>query len=128
MGYARRRTESGQTVSCTTDVEVGDLVYLSASEVADRALANSPNTMPAIGIVVRKLSNTQCIINQYQLQSNLSGLTPKQKHFVSTTQAGKTQTTPPASKTGHVSQYVGESKSTTERLITIDATNYVIKG
>jgi hypothetical protein len=128
MGYAQRVAEVGQRVTCEPSVEVDDLVCLSSTNVASKALADSESTMPAVGIVIRKISSTVCIINQYKLESNLSGLTPKQRFFVSTTDAGKMQTNVPQPNTGHILQCVAEAKSSTERLITIDATNYVVRG
>lgn len=127
MGYAvRQGGGSGIMVECEPDVVLNDYVYLSSSEKAGRAKADSVNTMPSVGYVTRLLSNNRCIINQFQLEKNLTGLTPKQRFFISPTDAGQITNIAP-SDPDHVLQCVAEAKSETEILISIDPTNYVIR-
>jgi hypothetical protein len=127
MGYALRKDESaGQIVDCEPVVDVGDYVYLSPSQKADLAKADSITTMPAVGYVKRKLNNNKCLIVQFELEKNLSGLTYKERFFISPVDAGKVTNTAP-NATDYVLQCVGEAKSDSERLITIDPTNYIIR-
>lgn len=129
MGYAVRQGggSNGIVLDCEEDVVVNDYVYLSATtEKAGKAKADSRNTMPAIGKVVRRLSNNRCLVVQFHLETNLTGLVPKQRFFISPLVAGKLTTEPPTS-TNHVLQCVAEAKSSSEMLVSVDPTSYMIR-
>lgn len=127
MGYAVRQNDSaGKTVECEPSVGLGDFVYLSSTSKVDQAQANSVNTMPAVGYVKRMLNNGKCVIVQFELEKNLSGLSIKERFFISPTLPGKITNIAPTDAE-HVLQCVAEAKSVTERLVSIDPTNYVIR-
>jgi hypothetical protein len=127
MGYALRKEISGsQLIDCESNVVVGDYVYMKSNSKLAKAKADSRNTMPAVGIVKQLAPNNKCVIVQTSLEAGHSGLTTRQRVFISPNEAGKITTTPPNSPS-YILQCVGEAKSETEILVSIDPTNYIIR-
>lgn len=110
--------------ACGVSVQVNEVVYINASGVLMRAKADSKTTMPAIGIVTEKPSSTTCRIALFKKITTVGG-TNREKLFVSTSSAGQITNVAPSSAS-HVWQRVGFGLGTTEQVIQIDSTNYVI--
>ena len=100
-----------QTYACPATVAVNDVVYVSGSGTADKALASDPARMPARGFVVSKPTATSCVISQNG-EFPIAGFTAQQSLYVSAVSAGALSATPPAT-IGHVEQSVAFAKSGT---------------
>lgn len=122
-----QQLEINPVFDCDTTVEEFDLVYVSAAGVLKKAKADSPSTMPAIGWVEKKLSDTKCQISRDLLISGLTGVTNKAKYYVSEGVAGAVQEDVPTD-TGTVMQKVGQGIGTTKIYGQVDSTNYVIRN
>lgn len=100
---------------CTADETVGDLVYLSGPPVAGRdqvrrADPSNSSKMPAVGIIVHKLSDTSCWVQWLgETASIFSGLTPGKNYFVGAD--GKIAATPTRHASGRFMQAVGVATS-----------------
>jgi hypothetical protein len=98
--------------SCDASVSVGDCVYISASNTAAKARADSIATMPAKGIVIEKPSVTQALVRPFgEIDNIFGGLTPGAVYCVSATTAGQITTTVP-SAVNQVIQKAGTAKDT----------------
>lgn len=76
-------------LACTAGTQVGDVVHISGTNACAPALATSLATMPAMGIVSRKLTNTLCKVTRYgEISGVFAGLTPGLTYFVSKTVSG----------------------------------------
>jgi hypothetical protein len=126
MAVSNQKVNIAETdvYTCGVSVQIGEIVYINASGVLMRAKADSKTTMPGIGIVTEKPASTTCKIALFKRVSTVGG-TNREKLFVSADNAGQITNTPP-SAVGQVWQCVGFGLGTTERLIQIDSTNYVI--
>jgi hypothetical protein len=127
MGYALRKEISDfKLLDCEAGLQVGDYVYIKNNSKLDKAKSDSIHTMPAVGIVKRLAPNNKCLISQTSLENGYSGLTARQKVFISPTEAGKITTSPPNSPS-FILQCVGEARSEDEVLVSIDPSNYIIR-
>ena len=76
-------------LACTAGTQVGDVVFISGTNACAPALADDLATMPAAGIVRRKLTSTSCKVARYgELSGIFAGLTPGLTYFVSKTVPG----------------------------------------
>jgi len=112
---------------CDSSVGLGDYVYIGTSGKLFPAKANNRATMPCIGKVIKKVSETQCRISVDWVENELTGIENEKKYFISTTQAGKLQNSPPT-QAGHVLQSVAIGIGSTVRKINIDPSNFVIRS
>lgn len=106
MIVTRPRTADGlgyATASCTAGEAVGDLVYISGAKIgADYQIRKADVTdftkMPAVAVIIQKISSTRAVI-QFQGEVSLySGLTPGRIYWVS--DSGVPTTTPPSVTSG----------------------------
>lgn len=92
-----------KAVPCDAGVNVGDFVYIDATETAQQAIATSTATANVVGIVIAKPSvSTANIESDGIVDGVLTGLTAPNVLFLSATTPGGVTTTPPA--TGNVGQ------------------------
>jgi len=127
MGYALRTTDAGgKIIECEPAVEAKDYVYVTTDGKVGRAQSDSLLTMPAVGYVKKRLGNNKALVVQFDVEDGLSGLTPKQRFFISPDNPGKVTNIAPVA-TEHILQCVAEAKSTTMRMVHVDPTNYVIR-
>ncbi|MFH1712579.1 MAG: hypothetical protein ABH896_00100, partial [Candidatus Jacksonbacteria bacterium] len=105
-------------------VAVGEAVCLSGDDIVALAQAdsdNSPPTMPAIGIAVKKLNSTSILVQtvgifyDYAI-SKLSDLTSGSQYYVSKSTAGALTATKPGGMDA-ISQVVGVAKSANELVL-----------
>jgi len=59
---------------CSLATVVGDAVYITGSSSVAPAMADSKLTMPAIGIVVEKLTSTSCKVRRFGEATVFAGL------------------------------------------------------
>lgn len=104
MIVTRPRSEGTlATAGCTAGEAVGDLVYISgpksgADYTVRRADITDFTKMPAVAVIVYKISATRAVI-QFQGETGLySGLTPGHVYWVS--DAGVPTSTPPSVTSG----------------------------
>lgn len=95
-------------------VVVGDLVYLTGADTADRADNTSETTTPARGIVLSKPTSTTAILVTSGEVSGFSGLTPGANQFLGT--AGGLIESVAALIDGNFVQRVGEAINATTLL------------
>jgi hypothetical protein len=108
------------------NVSVGDYIYINSDGKAEKALANSINTMPCVGRVVRVQDN-KCVIKTNFIETDYSSVIPRQNFFISTTDAGEiTDEVPEGEDT--VIQEVGWALNNDKVLINIDSSNIVIRS
>lgn len=110
---------------CASDINVGDLVYLSGVNTVIKAKADSIDTMPVLGIVFVKYSPTSCnVAEEYVLKDVDPSLLPSDgDYYASTTEAGKYQSTTPTGS-GVVIQKIGFKMDATTLRIAIND-NYI---
>jgi len=100
MIVARPRSDGAiATAVCTAAEVVGDLVYISGAKVgADYSVRTADNTltakMPAIGVIVAKISSTRALIQLQGETTLFTGLTPGTVYWVGDT--GQPTSTPPS--------------------------------
>lgn len=112
---------------CDAGVGEFDLVYVSSTGVLKKAQSDDLATMPAIGWVSKKISDTKCQLSRDLLVDDLTGVVNKKSYYVSEDVAGAVQDTEPVA-TGAVMQKVGTGIGTTKIYGQVDATNYVIRN
>jgi len=99
--------------NATTDVEVGDFIFISGPEEIDRANSTSRATLPAIAIVVTKPTDTTATIryaNEYTFVGR-DPLIPGALYYVSDTEPGKIFTPSEIETMPPFLQQVGRAKS-----------------
>jgi len=105
------------------DVSVGvrDWVRIDGFGVVQKASADTPSTVPAIGVVRAKPTNTTAIVKYAGTQDGFSGLTPGQFVFLNAVPGGYTQN-PAVDLSGpqDVIQRLGLARTTTEILVLVD--------
>jgi hypothetical protein len=86
---SRKRAIAQNIVAdCPAGIVVKNVVYISADEVGgvyqvDLVNINSSTTYPALGVVIRKLTTTRCVVQVGgELVGIYSGLTPGRQLFV----------------------------------------------
>lgn len=103
-----------------SDVGVGDVVYCSDADAADKADADGGTKQPVIGVVVAKTSATVAVV-QYAGEVSagvFSGLSPRATYYLSTTPGQLTATAP--SSPGSIIQRIGFAKNPTTLVLTVD--------
>lgn len=100
---------SSGTLTVPATVNVGDLLYLTGIDSADKADNTSASTMPAVAVCVGKQSSTTAEVIYFGEVNLYTGLTPGTIQYVGIN-GGLTET-PPVSP--DVSQQVGEALNTT---------------
>ena len=95
---------------CDISTVVGDIVYQD-TVVQTKVITNTNNTQvqPSLGVVIRKLSDTRCVVLTLGIKDGYSGLQIGSKAFLGTD--GTITTTKPA--TGYV-QTLGTTVSPTQ--------------
>ena len=95
---------------CEVSTVVGDIVYQD-TVVQTKVITNTDNThvQPSLGVVIRKLSSTSCVVLTLGIHEGYTGLPIGSKVFLATD--GTTTTTKPA--TGYV-QTLGTTVSPTQ--------------
>lgn len=104
--------------ACPSSVTVGDAVYVSGSNAADRANAVAAVTVPAVGIVVDKPTPTSASVVYSGEASVFSGLVPGGTYYVSWGNPGKI-TGAVTGVPGQYKQQVGVAKNSTTLIIEI---------
>ena len=117
------QTPSSYEVDCSEEVNEGDLIYIDSDGVAKLAQANSIDTMPAIAFVIKKYSS-KCLVSNTGILNDSSN--PSTIYFVSETNAGKFQESPP-SNNNTVIQIVGRGLTLNQKFIEIDPTNAIVR-
>ena len=104
---------------CTSDVEVGDLVYLSGANSVSKAKADTINTMPILGVVFTKYSPTRCnVADDYILKDLDPSLLPTDGvYYASVSEAGKFQNTPPTASQSILQKIGFKMDNTTLRIL-----------
>jgi hypothetical protein len=108
---------------CAATDAVGDVVRFSGDKVGNRYQVTKVNidslaTMPAIGVILRKTSATECEVQTSgALKGVYSGLTPNLTLFIGT-DSRLTHTVTPQPTTGpRAHQIMGVASATTEVLL-----------
>jgi len=99
--------------TCNSNVQVNDLVYFDVSEVIQRSTNNDNATLPVIGIVRSKVSDTECLLQFTGERTGFSGIVPNQRYYLSTNGA-ITATAPSTSGTAIVPIGIGKNTGTIE--------------
>lgn len=104
--------------NCPIAVTVFDFVYISGSDLVDRANASAVGTAPAIGLVLSKPTpiTAEVMFGAAEI-SGFAGLTPGAAYYL-TTSDGAISITPP-SAIGNVVQRIGRAKNATTLLVQI---------
>ena len=116
-------------VDCSSGTVVGDAVYIAGSNLVQPAKANAQATMPAIGLVVSKVSSTHCFVRRLAETTVFSGLIPGDSYRISEITAGAiTNVAPPAPGfiPVFVYQSIGWAVSSTNFAIDPDPSDRVI--
>lgn len=71
-----------RTLTVPSDVAVGDLVYVTGSDTADKADNTAVSTSESIGVVINKPTTVSADVKFYGLISGLSGMTPGYSQFL----------------------------------------------
>ena len=110
---------------CTITDAVGDAIRISGNKIGDRYQVTRVDidalpTLPAIGIIIQKTSDTECLIQVAGIVSGVyTGLTPHQTLFIGT-DGRLTHTVTPHPGTGQrAHQIMGVALATTELLLDV---------
>jgi len=108
MIVAKPRSDGIATAVCTSAEVVGDLVYISGNRVgSDYSVRKAVNTdvtkLPAIAVVISKISTTRALIQFQGEVSIYSGLTPGHLYWVG--DSGQPTSVPPVPSGAGVKKY-----------------------
>lgn len=110
-GFARGADKDLKTYNCPISLAVGDVVYSSAADEVDKAIANDIVKKHAIGIVFEKPADTVAIVVSIGKYSGFTGLTQGDPVFLSDSVLGGVTQTPP-SGSGKWLQIIGMAVDT----------------
>lgn len=96
-------------ITCDSGIVIGDLVYVNASGVGQKAIATSSATARVVGFVVAKPASTTARVSTFGV-ANISGVSIGTKYYLSETVAGGLQSAIPTTS-GYVMLYVGTGLS-----------------
>jgi len=102
---------------CTASEEVGDFVYVSGVPVLGRdqvrrANPDSPLAMPAVGVVIFKVSSEECLVQWIgETPDVFAGLTAGKQYWLGPN--AKAASLPTRSATGRLAQVVGVATAPT---------------
>ena len=102
------------SVPCTSAVQVGLVVYMNVSNIADLALADTEVNANAIGICEKKISTNICDVRVLGVSGAFyTGLDVTKEYYLSDVTPGELTTTPPTTP-GHVVLKMGQPYSDNE--------------
>jgi hypothetical protein len=112
------------TFSCAGTVSVGDVVYISANDTVDKALATfASGKYKAVGVVSSKPTATTCKVASVG-EVPIAGLTAGSIYYLSTTVAGAVTSTA-SSTSGDVVKNIGVAKDANTLVVQV-TTDYTI--
>ena len=100
---------------CSSDVVAGDYIYPDNVGLLKKARADSPNTMPCIGYVLKKVNGYAYCTREYIKNVDDPVIGPQ---FISQTEAGKLQSTLPIGEQTVIQQVA--TGLNTKLLVSID--------
>jgi hypothetical protein len=107
-------------INCTASEVVGSWVYLFGSDEVRNAKADDINTSQVLGRVIKKFSDTDCLVRRFGEVEIDTGLTPKDLYFLSATVDGEmTNTQPVGVPSGTVQAELGWAISDTRFFIDV---------
>jgi hypothetical protein len=118
------KNNSSIEVDCKPHVEVEDFVYVGPDDVMDLADASSQDTMPCVGIITKKLSDTRALMATYYKIVDLEDIESNHTYCISDTQAGAIQYDQPEGP-NTVIQGVAQGISDETLIVNIDPQNAV---
>ncbi len=115
---------SAISVDCEVGVDVEDFVYVGPNDVMDLADASSSDTMPCVGIIVKKISPTKALMSMHYKIVDLTGIESNHTYCISDVQAGAIQYDQPEGP-DTVIQGVAQGISDETLIVNIDPQNAV---
>jgi len=98
---------------CDSGVLVNDVVYLDGHSVFQKSSNNNYATLPVLGVVRSKNSDTECQIQMIGERNGFSGIIPNTRYYLSTN-GGITATPPSTEGVAIVPIGIGKNSSTIE--------------
>jgi hypothetical protein len=119
---------SSAPFACSPTLEVGEFVYLEGEDLIGPADANSLATMPCIGVVFEKPTETTATLQYIGDVGGFTGLIPDTTYYISTSVPGQIQSSLPAALPGQsaVLQRIGSARNSTTLILSLDATDFVV--
>jgi hypothetical protein len=117
--------ESGNYPFIPGNIDVGDIVYLTLSDVVERASAVNKNTQPVLGVVISLLTSPSAIATiQYSGELTLSGtfsnLIIGAQYYLSNVTPGKIMSDIGGLTSNNILQKIGTAKDQNTLIIDID--------
>lgn len=106
------------TYTCSTNVNINDVVYLTSSDYVDLASATEPASQPVIGVVQSKPAIDQAVVLYYGELTGQTGLITTATYYLDVVAGGFTAT--PPSNIGNIVQKLGFAKDPTTLVLFID--------
>lgn len=110
--------EVSGTYTCSVNVNINDVVYLTSSDYVDLAYAGETFTQPVIGVVQSKPQIDQAVVMYYGELTGQSGLITTATYYLDVV-PGKFTATPP-SNPGNIVQKLGFAKDANTLVLFID--------
>lgn len=114
--------------NCPSSIQVGDFVYLESADTIGLASADSIDTMPCIGAVFTKPTDTTATVQYVGDVENLTGLVPDTTYYISPVPGETITNVLPEAPAGGtvVLQRVGSARNETTLILSLDATDFVV--
>ena len=107
---------------CNSAVQVNSIVYFDGSAILQRCSNNNAATLPVIGIVKAKISDTSCQLQFIGERNGFSGIVPNTIYYLGVNGA-VTATPPSTAGTSIVPIGIGKNTATIELRLSLQMTN-----